>query len=83
MHSFFVGYELQWFTIYDARTQNGVQNCIYVWMPPGYKHILCCINSVLYSFAPFIFMVMANGAIIYKFLMAKWKSTWNSCDPTN
>ena len=79
----FVAYELQWFIIYDARTQNGVQNCIYVRIPPGHQNIVLRINSVFYSFAPFTLMIVANGAIIYKFLMAKLKSIRNSSDVTN
>ena len=77
----FVVFEFQWFIIYDARTQKSVQKC--VWIFPGYRAILLRINSVQYSFAPFTLMVMANGAIVYKFVMAKYKNAQNDSVTTN
>ena len=32
---------------------------------------------MLYSFVPFVTMILANCAIIYKFIAAKWRSTRN------
>ena len=43
--------------------------------------ILFAVDSVLYSFGPFILMFMTNFAIVFKFMAAKYKS--NSTESTN
>ena len=47
-----------------------------------YKVILYAINSVLYSFEPFTFMLITNFAIVFKFMRAKCNQN-NSTESTN
>ena len=46
-----------------------------------YRAILSAVDSVLYSFGPFTFMLTTNIAIVFKFMRAKFKS--NSTESTN
>ena len=50
----------------------------------NYKVILRAIDSVLYSFGPFILMFITNLAVVLKFMAAKCKNTHNtSTESTN
>ena len=69
----FATYNVQLFIIFDKRTTKaGISYCTWVLIPASYVKIYLCIDSVLYSFGPFSIMIIANVAIIHKFMMAKW-----------
>ena len=71
------------FFVYDGQslvthglitTKDGVKYCSWVKNPKGYADIYWQIHSILYSFAPFTIMAIANSMIIFKFMMAKWQN---------
>ena len=57
---------------------NGRHVCIFI---NDYQRISQIMDSVLYSFGPFVSMFVANFAIVFKFLKAKCKS--NCTESTN
>ena len=57
---------------------NGYRVCIFVF---DFWEILFAVDSVLYSFLPFILMFMSNFAIVFKFMKATCRS--NSTESTN
>ena len=61
-------YESQFFFIMRKHEDN---YCEYIQVPESYIMIVNRIDSVLYSFAPFVIMGLLNIAIIYKFVKAK------------
>ena len=72
-------YNLQLFIIFGKHTTiTGISYCTWVRVPASYVTIYYHIESVLYSFGPFTIMVIANVAIIYKFMMAKWRNRQGS-----
>ena len=51
---------------------------------PQYLNILfSVIMAILYSFGPFIVMTVINTAIMYKFMLAKWKSRQGGTESTS
>ena len=61
--------------IRDAETvSNGKKQCIWIWVPLAYKATYYQIYAFLYSFIPLSVMLTANFLIIFKFMVAKWKS---------
>ena len=56
----------------------GLRLCAYM---NDYYNILFTVDSVLYSFGPFILMFMTNFGIVFKFMTAKCKR--NSSESTN
>ena len=62
------------FIVALKRTENGDKYCKTVNAPDSYVDIFYQIHSILYSFAPFTIMVIANCMIIFKFMMAKWQN---------
>ena len=68
----FAGFDSQFFFIIDAYTDDdGYDTCKY--KNENYELIFNRIDSTLYSFGPFAIMIIANSAIIYKFMKAKLK----------
>ena len=68
----FVIFDAQFLFIVEAyRDEDGYDGCRYV--DPGYEIVLNRIDSTLYSFGPFAIMIIANLAIIYKLMKAKFK----------
>ena len=55
----------------------------FIHVPPGYKEISYQIDSVLYALGPFTLMTIANCAIIFKFMRAKFKNKNNGTGSTN
>ena len=77
--SIFAIYNVQRFITYDKyTTRTGITKCKWVRVPPDYIPIYYRIESVLYSFGPFTIMIISNVAIIYKFMMAKWRNRQGS-----
>ena len=67
----FAAYNAQFFFIIEARDIGTRISCRNTGVSPEYISIYYKIDSVLYSFAPFAIMGLANIAIIYKFIKAK------------
>ena len=68
----FIIFNTQAFFIYKAQTNsNGLYFCVHIRVPEKYRPVFFRLNSVLYSFGPFVLMIIFNSAIIYKFLKTK------------
>ena len=68
----FIIFNTQAFFIYKAQTNsNGHYFCVHIRVPETYRLVFFRLNSVLYSFGPFVLMIIFNSAIIYKFLKTK------------
>ena len=65
------------------KKQDRYKGCLLNMVPDNYKMIHSRIDAILYSFAPFTIMVVANTAIIFKLLAAKLKSKRNGTESTN
>ena len=65
------------------RRENGDKYCGWVNIPEGYDDIYNVIDSILYSFAPFTIMIIANCIIIFKFIMAKWQNCRGGTESVN
>ena len=62
------------FTVKAQTFEDGTEVCNYVNISPDYTRIVIgIVFPILHSFAPFTVMLVANFAIIYKFMMAKFK----------
>ena len=62
------------FTIKAQTFEDGTEVCNYVNVSPNYIRIVIrIVFPILHSFAPFTVMLVANFAIIYKFMTAKFK----------
>ena len=79
----YAAFESQFFFIIDARIDNGVSYCKFVRVSESYELTFNQIDSVLYSFGPFVIMTITNCAIIYKFLRAKYKTRRDGTESTN
>ena len=77
-----VGYDLQYLIISEAIVgKNGV---VYCDIQVTYTDTLEFVDSILYSFGPFILMLITNFAVIFKFTTAKCKSKQiNSTESTS
>ena len=72
-----VFYNLLYLVFYEWNGEKGSCNV-------AHKEILDRVDSVLYSFGPFVIMLVANTAIIYKFMRVKCQSTpKNTSESTN
>ena len=73
----FIVFNAQSFFIYEAQTDSyGYDRCLYVRVSETYRLVFFRLNSALYSFGPFILMIIFNFAIIYKFLKTKFKNRY-------
>ena len=80
----FVAFNAQAFFIYDAKTySDGYHLCLYIRVPIRYKVIFFRLNSALYSFGPFVLMIIFNSAIIYKFLKTKIQNSYSDSQSTS
>ena len=66
-----------------AVNANGFKYCKLVNVPDGYITIYIQIDYTLYCYAPFTIMILANGAIIYKFVGASCASGQGGTESTN
>ena len=66
-----------------AVNADGVKYCKLVNVPDGYITIYIQIDYTLYCYAPFTIMILANGAIIYKFVGASCASGQGGTESTN
>ena len=65
-------YDLQWFVVMESRIDEWSDD--YICIENEYYHpSLDIIESILYSFGPFILMFITNCAIVLKFMKAKFK----------
>ena len=78
----YIAFESQFFFIIDA-TADGQNYCVFVGVSESYPLILNRIDSVLYSFGPFVIMIITNCAIICKFLVARYKNSGSGTASTN
>ena len=69
----FIVYDSQYVIFVDIIIENKIKRCGLKGVHPKYHQIGNYMDAVLYSFSPFTIMIISNGAIIYKFLIAKWK----------
>ena len=75
---------LQNFFIWEADVlPNGFKCCKLVNVPDNYVEIYIQIDYTLYSYGPFTVMLLANGAIIYKFMRASCASNQGGTESTN
>ena len=81
----FVIFNAQFLYLVDIFTDfSGNGGCEYVHGNPEYLRILfSVIIAILYSFGPYVIMIIANVAIAYKFLMAKIQSRGGGTESTN
>ena len=71
----FIDFNAQAYFIYEAKTYSGSYHlCLYIRVPETYRLVFFRLNSVLYSFGPFVLMIIFNFAIIYKFLRTKYNN---------
>ena len=71
------GYNLVHFFLRESHIHKPSGRCI-CGVVGNYKVILRAIDSVLYSFGPFILMFITNLAVVLKFMTAKCKNTHNN-----
>ena len=76
------GYDFQYLIMYEATVdKDGFPDCEF---KITYKSILIFMDSILYSFGPFILMFLTNFAIVFKFMRAKCTSNQsNSTESTS
>ena len=71
----FIIFNTQAFFIYEAQINSiGYYFCVHIRVPETYRLVFFRLNSVLYSFGPFVLMIIFNSAIIYKFLRTKYQN---------
>ena len=73
----FLIYDCQLFIIIESYLYYGFRYCTQVRISPNYWAAYRKIDSILYSFGPFVIMLITNIAIICKFMQAKWASRKN------
>ena len=76
----YIAFDSQFFFII---TENENSYCVFKTVSESYPVILNRIDSVLYSFGPFTIMIITNCAIIYKFLVARYKNSRSGTASTN
>ena len=70
--------------IRDAETDSdGKKQCIWVRVPLSYKTTYYQIYALIYSFIPLSVMLTVNCLIIFKFMIAKWKSRQGGTESVN
>ena len=76
------GYDFIYFVDMNSVTITSGRHICRIKSSDDYKVILYAINSVLYSFGPFTFMLITNFAIVFKFMRAKCNQN-NSSESTS
>ena len=79
----FLAFNCQIFVITDVRPYYHYSYCSWVKVPSSYIKILTHIDGIVYSFGPFIIMLIMNSAIIYKYLKDKWENRHGTTESTN
>ena len=80
----FAIFSCQFFFIVKLRTlSNGQDTCLFLGAPSNYYEILFDVISIIYSYVPFVIMILGNGAIFCKFMPAKWKARNASSENTS
>ena len=79
----YAAFDSQFFFIIDSCEKNGISYCTFVRVPESYVLTFNRIDSILYSFGPFVIMTITNCAIMYKFLRAKFQSRRDGTESTN
>ena len=80
----FIIFNAQSLFIYEAQTDSyGYDRCLYVRVSVTYRLVFFRLNSALYSFGPFILMIIFNSAIIYKFLKTKFRNRYADSQSTS
>ena len=64
-------------------TEYNFERCMWIKASDTYIKIFKWMDSILYSFGPFTIMIIANSAIIYKFVKAKCQQKHNTIESTN
>ena len=81
---FLIAVNLQSFFIFEPQVNAyGRKSCKLVRVPKNYQMVYNQIEHTLYSFGPFAVMVLANGAIIYKFMRASCTRDQGGTESTN
>ena len=77
-----IAFNAVYFFAYESKFSNtfGRVTCVYSFDDKVHNY-LNVVNSTLYSFGPFVIMLLTNFAIVFKFMGAKCKS--NSTESTN
>ena len=71
-----IAINLQSFFIFEPQVNSqGKKSCKMVRVSKNYQMVYNQIEHTLYSFGPFSVMVLANGAIVYKFMRAKFETS--------
>ena len=79
-----VAVNLQSFFIFEPQINTqGRKSCKLVRVPENYQMVYNQIEHTLYSFGPFTVMILANGAIIYKFMRASCTRDQGGTESTN
>ena len=79
-----VAVNLQSFFIFEPQVNaQGQKSCKLVRVPENYQMVYNQIEHTLHSFGPFSVMVLANGAIIYKFMQASCARDQGGTESTN
>ena len=72
--SVFFPYDLQFFLFTTNYEDSSGSYCYYVNFPSKYWTILFgVVDAILYVYAPFLIMILAYSAIVYKFMLVKWR----------
>ena len=79
----FLAFNCQIFFLTDVRPYYHYSYCSWVKVPTNYIKILTHIDGIVYSFGPFVTMLIMNSAIIYKYLKAKWENRHSTTESTN
>ena len=78
----FAGFNAQFFYIAKKKSTEQATYCSYGG-PEQYTLILMNIFGALYSYIPFVIIMLANFAIIYKFIKASLKTTRGNTESTS
>ena len=80
----FALFSAQFFYIGETLTKNGGLYCDYTKVSGEFRRILFgIVIAILYSYGPFLIMIIANFAIIYKFISAKLKTSQEGTESTS
>ena len=78
----FVGFNLQFLFIAKKFKGKFGEYCSYGNLGL-YLEILSSVFAILISYGPFVIMILCNCAIVYKFMIVKWKSTRENTESTS
>ena len=79
----YIAYDLQFPFLVTVGTGIHGLSCHYRNVPVTYFRIVSILLPTLYCYAPFTIMILANSAIIHKFVMAKFRSRNRKTESTS